>query len=74
MMVLRAQAVVLVRVSLRVRPAMGVNTASQKKTRQKGLQSNCFPMLSMLWLEFIDISCEQSKMVEKREEATVLFY
>ena len=58
--------VVLVRVSLRVRPAMGVNTASQKKTRQKGLQSNCFPMLSMRQLALIDISCEQSKMVEEK--------
>ena len=41
--------------------------------RQKGLQNNCFYMLSMVYIAFIAISCEQSQMVTREEEATVLF-
>ena len=48
---------------------------SQAVTRQKRLQTNCFPMSSMLQLSFIDISCKQSKLVLDQEEveATLVF-
>ena len=35
---------------------------------QKKCTNNCFPMLSMLLLAFIAISCKQSLVTEKRKE------